>query len=46
MILAKFNFRTKVPFQICIVPSDKFRTNEQTLQPGQVNGRSGGSETE
>ena len=46
MILTKFNFRMKVPFQICTVPFDKFLTNEQTLRPGQANGRSGGSETE
>ena len=46
LMLTKLNFRTFVPVQICIVPFGRFRTNGQTPQPGQANGRSGGSETE
>lgn len=41
----KLIFRIQLPAQTCIVPFDRFRTDEQMLQPEQANGRSDGSGT-
>ena len=41
----KLIIRIQLRAQTCIVPFDKCRTDEQTLQPEQVNGISDGSET-
>ena len=41
----KLILRIQLRAQTCIVPFDKCRTDEQTLQPEQVNGISDGSET-
>jgi len=41
----KLILHIQLPAQTCIAPFDRFRTDEQTLLPEQVNGRSDGSGT-